>query len=340
MTAGRAEDNTIHGKRMSQGDFLYVASNQRAQFLGYLLVDESVDIINNTSYYHVARLNVYERSVIEMAFKTLYFFIGTCLEDFKSKYPNIMALIDPYSDYDLNGLADGAESFLQMNEIEEGVRAFKSGNIYKHVFKSNVLQILNECELQKIHQLSLAQTKQFQEDFEGSAKEMLDYIQRIRTGAKINAADFLMAYAICCYALKCSLRLAVQTMYEAILGDALVVLDNDNVIQFIEQRANVVYEQHVLLMQGALFRPHRNCIGSMILLNCNPTDSVHIKRFGTVVGLEVNYTNEFGSTSKITLATVDDELNVIHKLTDTIINTLLKNNIAVYKDWKRISDDR
>ena len=73
-------------------------------------------------------------------------------------------------------------------------------------------------------------------------------------------------------------------------------------------------------------------VGSVALLTCDPSDSYHIKEFGEIIAMSVSFAGEFGSSSKVTMITVDEELNPIHRFTDAILGTPLRQSpIVVHK---------
>ena len=59
---------------------------------------------------------------------------------------------------------------------------------------------------------------------------------------------------------------------------------------------------------------------------------IHIKEFGEMIAMTVDLIGEFGSSSKVTLITVDEELNPIHGYTDAVMKTKLGQSPVVFHD--------
>lgn len=325
------EDDPKVWKRPPHGDLAQIASHHRIQFMGYLLADESVEDINKTQPFQATHLNCDERKTIEAAHKALLLFISECVQDIKNKYPKAYLLIDPYSLYRSPQNKTDAESFLSKQDIADCVRAFKAGKIYKKLFENDTLQILESADENAIRQLSAIQQKQFGEDFNAISKETDGFINRIQSNTGITLPDLLMVSSTYCYALKKSLMIALQMLYDAIVGHDMLVMDNENIINIETREKNSIYEKYAILIQGATWGNRGGDVGSIVLLSCNPSDYDQIKNFGIVFSLTVSFVGEFGDTSKITMVTVDDELNEIHILTDTIISSRIGAVPVKYK---------
>ena len=72
--------------------------------------------------------------------------------------------------------------------------------------------------------------------------------------------------------------------------------------------------------------------GNIALLVCDLPNGRHIKEFGIIISLTLSLVTEFGSSSKVMMITVDEELNRIHRYTDAILDTDLGKMSVVYGD--------
>lgn len=322
------ENKTI--MRPPHGDLGYVGKNHRIQFLGYLLADEAVEEINKIQPFHATHLELDERMIIEQAHKTVRLFIDLCISDIRNKFPKVSILIDPYSQYKHPKMMDNIQSFLSEDDYLECVESFKAGRVYQKVVKNDALKFLEIVDDDALRQIATIQRKQFADDLKSISKETENYFRKIQTNAGIEDVEFLMTYSIYCQALRYSLEIAAQMIFEAMMGENLAVMDNDNIINLTSHENNIVYEKIGVLIQGVLPGIVGGSIGSLALLVCDPTENSHLKEFGMIVSLTVSYKNEFGSTSKITIVTVDDELNAIHRFTDAILETDLGKSEVVY----------
>lgn len=325
-----ADDDSSIIKRPSHGDLAYIGSHQRIQFLGYLLADESVEDINKKQPFHATHLDEDERNTIESAYKAIRLFIDLCIEDIKIKYPKASIMLDPYSQYNSPKTEGSVVSFLKEDVFRECVEAFKEGKVYKKLINNDALQVLEKVDVNMLRQLAALQKKQFSDDLKSTTKETEEYFHKIQTNSGIGAADVLLTYSIYCYALRCSLEIASQMFFEAILGEDMTIMNNDNIMDLSDHHSDIVYEKYVVLIQDVLFGVAGGTVGSLALLVCEPTDTYHIKEFGLIVALTVSFQNEFGSSSKVTMITVDEELNEIHRFTEAIMETDLGKSPVVY----------
>lgn len=327
-----AEDDPKVLKRPPHGDLAYIGAHQRIQFLGYLFADESVDDINKQEPFSATALDDEERKVIEEAHNTIRFFLDSCMDEIKTKYPKIAILVDPYSQYRKPKLRCDADSFLSEDDVAECIAAFKTGKVYKKIITNEALRFFDRVNDPLVHQLVAVQTKQFTDDMNAVTKETEEYFHKLYTSSKIGITDVLMLYTSYCYALRKSIGLAAQMLYEAILGLDMPVMNNDNIIDLVDHQNNIVYEKYVVLTQEMLLGFAGSGVGSIALLTCDPSETHHIKEFGEMIAMTVNLMGEFGSSSKVTMITVDEELNPIHCYTDAIMETKLGQSPVVVHD--------
>ena len=327
-----AEDDPKVIKRPPHGDLAYIGAHQRIQFLGYLFADESVNEINKQEPFSATALDDDEREIIEKAYNTVRYFLDACMAEVKRKYPKIAILVDPYSQYRNPNLRCKARAFLTENDVAECVEAFKSGKVYKKIITNEALRFFDRVNDPIVHQLVAVQNKQFTDDMDTVTKETEDYFHKLYTSSQIGVADVLMLYTSYCYALRRSLGLAAQMLYEAILGLDMPVMNNDNIIDLADHQNNIVYEKYVVLTQEVMLGFAGSGVGSMALLTCDPSETNHVKEFGEMIAMTVNLIGEFGSSSKVTMITVDEELNPIHRYTDAIMETKLGQSPVVFHD--------
>lgn len=315
-------------KRPPHGDLAYIGAHQRIQFLGYLFADESVDAINKKKPFSATPLDDDEREIIEEAHNTIRYFLDECMVEVKKKNPRIAILIDPYLKYRKPKLKCNAKAFLNQNDLAECVKAFTLGKVYKKIISNETLCFFDQVTDSIFHQLVSVQNKQFTEDMNTVTKETEEFFQKLYANSQIGVSDVLMIYTSYCYALRKSLELAVQMLYEAILGLDMPVMNNDNIINLVDHQSSIVYEKYVVLTQEIMLGYAGSGVGSMALLTCNPSETNHIKEFGIMIAVTVNLISEFGSSSKVTIITVDEELNPIHRYTDAIIESKLDQGLV------------
>ena len=126
--------------------------------------------------------------------------------------------------------------------------------------------------------------------------------------------------------------IAAEMLYEAILGLNMTVMSNENIFNLVDHQIDIVYEKYVVLTQEVMLGFAGSRVGSIALLTCNPTETNKIKEFGEIIATTVNLIGEFGSSSKVTIITLDEELNPIHRFTDAIMDTKLGQCPIVFQD--------
>ena len=332
LTTENCEKVSVVIKRPPHGDLAYIGSHQGIQFLGFLFADESVEEINKRGPFNATSLDDDERLIIERAHNTVSLFLNSCISKITEKYAKAAILINPYSQYRSPNLRCDAGSFLSDDDIEECVEAFQGGKIYKKIITNEALRLFDKIEPSIIHRLVSVQNKQFNDDLDSITNETEEYFHRLYNGSEPRPADVLMLYTIYCYALRKSLGLAVQMLYEAIMGHDMPVMNNDNIIELTDHQNSIVYEKYIILTQEVMLGFSGSSVGSIALLSCDPSDTYHIKQFGQVIAMTINLVSEFGSSSKVTMITVDEELNPIHRFTEAIMQTNLGQTSVVFHD--------
>lgn len=317
------ETDTVPGglAKPIHGDLTQVASYEHAQFLGYLLADEYSEQLNHHQYVRVTRLDDQERSTIGSAHATLRLFLDECLGELRERYPKASILLDPYAKFKTNVDRLGFEPFLTKEDIATCVSAFKSGKLYGQLMANDTLTILEGSTMRDILNVSVALDRQFTEVIDGASEETKAFLRRALVRTTFTAEDLLMASCCYCHALMLSLTLALQMMFDAIIGSDLIVLDNDCIIDMQSHQLDQVYDRYSVLLQGALFSLASDTVGSIALLDCDLPNQRHIKVFGVVYALTVNFAGEFGETSKVSMLSLDGELNRMHRMTDTMLNS-------------------
>jgi hypothetical protein len=314
------EGNQQRIQEPSHGDLAYISSHKRIQFLGYLLTDESVDSINKTPPFHATHLSSNERQLIEMAHLTVSFFIDSCLEMIKQKYPKSSLLLDPYANYVKPLKKTDAKSFLKKEDIIDCVKAFEASELYKMVAENDALVILEKVSEESIRKLGAVIDRQLQEGYSDPNGEMVDLLNNV-SSPSISGSDILMVHTLYCYALQKSLENASQMIFEAILGIRFVVLNNDNIISIDSEEHSNFYYKHTVLCQDVEWGLSGSIVGSIILFDCVFSDATHVREFGKVVSETISYSREFGESMKISFVTVDDDINPIHSLTNRILKS-------------------
>lgn len=304
----------------THGDLAYIASQNKIQFLGYLLVDDSLEYVNNNTNFCATHLSDEERHIIETAHLGLTLFIESCIGEIKKKFPQSSILINPYSNYHEPQIKTDATSFFTSEDLYECVESFKKGALYNKILQDDILRLFENTSEAEIVNLGLTINKQLKKDFEEMTDETQDFLESLYKDCN-TPPEIMVAYSFYCYALQQSLKNAVEMLFEAIIGEEFLVLNNDNIIKLDNKNNNTVYEKYTVLCQDVFFGISGSKIGSVVLLSCEPMDNYHIKKFGVIFSETVSISTELGHSSKISLVTIDENLNPIHLLTNRILES-------------------
>lgn len=301
------------------GNFAQLAEQNNSQFHGYLFVDDNADKIQQSAFINIKHLSAEERCVIEKGHKTLTRFIDLCLNDIRNKSSIIGDAINPYYLYRSVIVSDDSPSLLDDSAYDLAVKAFKNGRLYKALYSAdidNLAKILNTEKLQLV--ISQIETE-FNTGYNDETPSHLKAFAMRFLNKELNVPDILYAYAIVIYALKESLRMASQLLYDAICGGDLVVLNNDNLIKIENRVSSQICEHYKVFVQGIIFSIIGNLIGDILLIDCDISTDEHIHEFGMVTSTTLQFRKEFGETSKVSFVVVDKELIPIFNITDTIL---------------------
>lgn len=301
------------------GNFAQLAEQSNSQFHGYLFVDDNADKIQSSAFISIEHLSAEERCVIEKGHKTLTRFIDLCLNDIRNKSSIIGDAISPYYLYRSVIVSDDSSSLLDDSAYDLAAKAFKNGRLYKALYSTdldNLARILNTENLQLV--ISKIE-KEFNAGYVDEIPPNINAFAMRLLNKELNAPDILYAYAIVIYALKESLRMACQLLYDAICGGDLVVLNNDNLIKIENRASSQICEHYKVFVQGMIFSIIGNLIGDILLIDCDVSTDEHIHEFGMITSTTLQFRREFGATSKVSFVVIDKELIPIFNITDTIL---------------------
>ena len=330
LTISSENLNTGEIKERKHGDFAYVAKHSNNQFHGYLFVDENIATINSQEPFRVDKLLKEERELIEVGHRTILRFVELCLSDFTLKSPVVAKCMNPYSifkevTYDISN-----ELLLSDDEMQTAVKAFKTGKIYRILLDSDLTKLFDNVSLENMLGLIEVIGKELQKSYnENSNTEIDKFALKIMNGYN-NLQDVMYAASILIFALKESLRMTCSLFYQAICGDDLIVLNNDNIINIENRFSNCVVEHYKVLIQDIFLNVSGDSMGSVLLIDCETMYGEKIHEFGMIIASSISFVGEMGNTTKYSFLTIDDELVSIHNIT----------NLIIEKDLPKLIDKR
>lgn len=318
--------NSTIDQKPNHGDLALISRSYNNQFLGYLLVDELAETINDQHSFQVSHFDDTERKIVETAHLTIKRFVDLCIAEIKDRYPVLSALVDPYAIYKIPNIRSESVSYLSDEDMGDCVESFKSSMLYKTVMGCESIRVFENTPPEVIRGLSISIDKMMKGNYTTTSDE-ISHILMKANGTRATAPDVLMIITIYLYALKRSLENAIQMLYESIIGNELIVFDNNNIIKLDGLKSVGTYNMYTVLCQGILFGRYGSRISSLVLLDCDTETGNHIKEFGSIISETVSFDRELGNTSKYSFVTVDEALNPIHSFTDMLIKSTLWQHI-------------
>lgn len=300
------------------GEFAYIAKHSNNQFHGYLFVDENIETINKLEPFRVEKLSQEERENIEIGHRTLSKFVKLCLEDFALKSTSIAESMSPYSIYKKVNFDSNGDMLLSEEEMKPAVDAFKKGAVYQTLLNSNLTTLFKNTPFQEIMTLLDITGKEIQKSYDDFDSD-IEQFSLVKTNGCENIKDVTICVSVLMFALKESLRMACNLFYEAICGDDLIVLNNDNIINIENASSNRIVKRYKVLIQNIYHHIAGDSMGSVLLIDCETALGMKIHEFGMIVAATISFAGEMGCTTKYTFLVVNEELINIHIITDFIL---------------------
>lgn len=318
LTVSVENSQTGEYKKNKYGDFAYIAKHGKSQFQGYLYVDENVDNINKDLHFKVEHLLSNERKLLEMGHKTIISLIEKCLDEIIQLSPMVGEILNPYIDFKKVECNYNGELLLKDEEIKTIANAFKNGNLYKLLIKSKFNVFFNDLKKEQLIQLmnviSNEMKKSLRADYSADIENF--YLRNIG-GYKI-PGDIIFSTTIILFALKESLKIICNLLYEAICGENLMVLNNKNIIKIDEQTYGKVFDKCKVIIQDTFFRVSGDVLGSILLIDCEMPGNNNLHEFGYITASNFSFSMEFGTTTSYTFLVINEEFVYINKITDYI----------------------
>lgn len=316
--------STIHSLRVCEGsDFNAkqdIACNGlriNAEFYGILLAFEKGLLSVPSTQLSKAELTDGEKNDLYYGNELLSSFADECLREIAIQAPNVAKAIHPYglfapiSPY-------SCEEKVDITTLQPAVSAFKEISVYKTLLGSNALSYLNTIPQDQLIQLILVLDRDIIKNPGGStANDILALKIRekdYKPNTPIPAVDALQIISFKLLALKEMLANAVKLFFGGILGEDLIVIKEDNLINIEQNTSDVIYTYKTVLLQGYLFTPFSELLKSIVLLHIK-NSKADIHEFGSVRSATISFACDDGETTKLTLCKVDDDLNPLFNLT-------------------------
>lgn len=307
------------------GDFVMVAKRFGNQFHGYLFVDDNVESINSQKLFAVEKLSKDDRSLFEVGHKSIMGVVNECLEEITIKFPNIGNVMNPYSLLKEVKCDTDNEMVLSDEEIEKVANSFKSSEVYKTFFDSIILEELEKINIDRLRMMVGSLEKEINKSYFNPANSEIDLLWKKIVSNTIGLEDRVFGIIVLLYALRASLAVACQLLYEAIGGGNLIVFNNDNLISIEKNQANCICDFYKVIVQGGFLNSFSGTVGEVALLDCELPNEQLVHKFGLVNEATISMSSEMGCTSKYSFTVLNDELININQIVESIISSGMLN---------------
>lgn len=257
--------------------------------------------------------------------KTLYFgnsfltaFVDECLNEITEIAPDVAKAIHPY------GFLTPIDQYqceekVDIAVLQPAITAFKETSIYKYLMESNVLLYFKPIPKDTVFQLMMVLERDIINNPRGSTIDDILALKVREKGYKPNmhvpTVDALHIISFKLLALKQMLANALKLLFGSIVGEKLIVINEDNLINIEKDTSDVIYTYKTVLLQGCLFTPFSEIIKSIVLLHIK-NEKVNLHEFGLVRSVTENFISVDGETTKLTFCIVDEDLNPLYSLTE------------------------
>ncbi|MBQ2643110.1 MAG: hypothetical protein IJF94_04840 [Eubacterium sp.] len=317
--------NTKSITNKMNGDFAMVARQFGSQFHGYLFVDDNVESINSQPPFAVEKLSNEDRKLFEICHGTIMAVVKKCLEEITLKSPNIGNVMNPYSllkevEYDTN-----SEMLLSDEDIEKIATSFRGSEVYKSFYNSNILKEVEKNDVNNLRMIVGSLEKSISKDYFDPTNSNIEVLWKNISDGSIGNGGRVFGTIIILYALRFSLSVACQLLYEAICGMRLIIIDNNNLINIETNQSNCIGEFYKVLVQGGFSTSASGGIGEVALLDCELSNDRKIHEFGFILQSTISFNREMGDTSKYSITVLNDELINISQIVESILSSEMLN---------------
>lgn len=286
-------------------NFEYVARNQRAQFGGFLAVDDNRHLLNSDNNpFKISALPTDVRKWMEIGHNDILHFNDACVATLGTKFEVCKFALDPYKRFkinftkkpDLSGLIDN-------NLIVQASLAFKESKPVKRLLekhpigleKLNPEQMFAAVNFLKNHLIAAGVNK--------TPDDIAQVIRDNRQTPENNYGKFLLDLV----SALSMLEIANQLFYQAVIHETLLVLNEDNIIDVGAESGHFLGKgiEIECQMTSELFF---DAVSSVVLVDF---EIQNFKRhnFCSIESESISFSQEQGNSAKLKMRFLDDDLN-------------------------------
>ncbi len=294
--------------------FHQAAKHGNNQFYGYLYANEHIDDYKPVLQ-GITPLPDEDIKIFARAHATIYALIKECVKEIEISNPKIAEAMDPYSKY--NPITIPAEEpFLAEEEYKKVAKAFRESKLYKKLINSSINALVEELKPELLYTMFMV----FEKEIEQCPLDVVpEIIKQLLVTKFEKIEEILLAETLMIFALQKSLANACSLLYTALVGDDLLVFNNDNIFNIDKDYSNSLRKVIELSASGIFLSGKSNTVGDIMLVDCDLYHGRHMHEFGFIQSYSAIFNVEMGHASKVTMMVVDNLLNPYYLLTNKII---------------------
>ncbi len=298
----------------SYGELGYLGKQASIQFLGYLVVNQKRDVLEDLPYQtRIGSLSPGELSLLERIHRFILQIDKNCRDYLGAILPNAVDAIDPYlqHDYEFQHALDKSID-LNLEPISNLFAAFEKHPslriIREHLTHRNNIYQMPEERLSRVILTIMSRIDSY-----GLFNVPPD-LQQLEITVKKNSQRYHVGKILTALvALKTSLSILNQLLYQACLYDKLAVLNQDNVFEIGKHSRDFLGESISVSSQLLNHEIFSNAGGIVLIklrLNNHKIDGLY-----RIESNDVSLSADFGSSMKLGLRRIDNNLNCYPGLT-------------------------
>ncbi len=292
----------------------FLGKNASIQFLGYLVVNQKGDVLEDLPYQtKIGSLSPDELSLLERTHRFILQIDKNCCDYLGAVLPNAVDAIDPYlqHDYKFQRVPDKGIS-LNLESIGNLCAAFEQHPSLR-IIREHLTPRNNIRQIPKERLSCVVLTIVSRIDSYGLFDEPPD-LQQLEITVKKNSQRYHVGKILTALvALKTSLSILNQLLYQAFLYDKLAVLNQENVFQIGKHSRSFLGESISVSSQLLNHEIFSNA-GGMVLIKL-PLNNHKIDGLYRIERNDVSVSADFGNSMKLGLRRIDNDLNCYPGLT-------------------------
>lgn len=294
------KDNTEEQRQYS--NYAYIAKQQKAQFMGYLIVDYKKELLSKEPTFTFDGLQEQTLILIKKCNYILQYINTKCIEDIVSRHPNLKKALTIYSLFDYPEYHYDINELIDENKLTPLISVFKDSNIIKNIFN------LNPYEISKIPEdVFLSVSLELRERIiRSGVNNIPEDFHEIIMSSNPTTPIILARIFLAVLSAREMINNILNMLYQAFLSDKLVVFNENNIIN-IDNYTKTLLSSGLIILSQPTEADFHTSVTDLVLCNI-PQFDIKNDLF-LVEGTQFSFSQENGHTKKYSLRMLDDNLN-------------------------------